>query len=218
MPPAGGVATAALSVAALLTALVHIRAEHTGPRWRVYVCKPLTTGLILLLALQMDGPVSSFYRNAVAAGLVFSLAGDVFLMLPQNRFAFGLGSFLVGHFFYIAAFTSVQGFQVSLVCLAPFLLGAAVVYAMLLPHLGKLWLPVLVYVLAILVMAWQAAERWERVQDVSSLLAVAGALFFVVSDSALAFNRFRAPFRSAQGLVLGTYYTAQWLIALSVSA
>ena len=218
MPPAGGVATAALSGAALLTALVHIRAEHTGPRWRVYVCKPLTTGLILLLALQMDGPVSSFYRNAVAAGLVFSLAGDVFLMLPQNRFAFGLGSFLVGHFFYIAAFTSVQGFRISVLCLAPFLLAAGVVYAMLLPHLGRLWLPVLFYVLAIMAMAWQAAERWELSGDASSLLALAGALLFLVSDSALAFNRFRAPFHSAQAIVLSTYYAAQWLIALSVSA
>ena len=80
------------------------------------------------------------------------------------------------------------------------------------------WLPVLVYVLTIGVMAWQAAERWARAEDASALLALVGALFFVVSDSALAMNRFRKPFRSAQALVLSTYYTAQWLIALSVAS
>ncbi len=207
-----------LSIGALLAALVHIRAEYAGPRGRVYVCKPLTTGLILLIALQIDGPVSGFYRNAIAAGLVFSLAGDVFLMLPKNRFVFGLASFLVGHLFYIAAFASVEGFRVSLLCLAPFLLCGAVVYGMLLPRLGRLWLPVLVYVLTILVMAWQAAERWERSEDSSALLALVGALFFVVSDSALAMNRFRKPFRSAQALVLSTYYIAQCLIAFSVAS
>ena len=213
-----GLSAAVFSVAALLTAALHIRAEYAGPRFRVYVCKPLTTGLILLLALRVDEPVSGLYLNAVGVGLAFSLAGDVFLMLPKDRFAFGLGSFLVGHFFYIAAFTSVEGFQVTLGCLVPFLLGGAVIYGTLLPHLERFRLPVLVYVLAILVMAWQAAERWELTGDASSLLALAGALLFLVSDSALAFNRFRAPFHSAQAIVLSTYYAAQWLIALSVSA
>ena len=41
-------------------------------------------------------------------------------------------------------------------------------------------------------------------------------MLFVVSDAALATNRFRGAFASAQLLVLGTYYPAQWLIALSV--
>lgn len=213
-----GLSTAVLSSAALLTAAVHIRAEYAGPRSRVYVCKPLTTGLILLLALRVDEPVSGFYRSAVVVGLAFSLAGDVLLMLPKDRFAFGLASFLVGHLLYIAAFTSVEGFRISVLCLAPFLLAAGVVYAMLLPHLGRLWLPVLFYMLAIMAMAWQAAERWELTGDASSLLAMAGALLFLVSDWALAFNRFRAPFRSAQAMVLSTYYAAQWLIALSVAA
>jgi hypothetical protein len=38
----------------------------------------------------------------------------------------------------------------------------------------------------------------------------------VVSDSALAINRFVQPFRYAQPLVLSTYFLAQTLIALSV--
>ncbi|NIM96589.1 MAG: lysoplasmalogenase, partial [candidate division Zixibacteria bacterium] len=38
----------------------------------------------------------------------------------------------------------------------------------------------------------------------------------LVSDSALAINRFRGRFRTAQVLILGTYFVAQCLIALSV--
>jgi len=40
--------------AAAASAALHIRAEYRGPRWLVYVCKPLTTSLLLALAA---GPV-----------------------------------------------------------------------------------------------------------------------------------------------------------------
>ena len=83
------------------------------------------------------------------------------------------------------------------------------------PHLGKLKAPVSVYVAAILLMVWQALNRWMATGDAGSALALAGALLFVASDSALAWNRFKAEFKSAQVVVLGTYFAAQWLIALS---
>ena len=43
-----------------------------------------------------------------------------------------------------------------------------------------------------------------------------GATAFVVSDAALAFDRFRGPLRAAPLAILGSYFPAQWLIALSV--
>jgi len=43
-----------------------------------------------------------------------------------------------------------------------------------------------------------------------------GAVLFIVSDSVLAWNRFRKKFQNAQTVILSTYYAAQWLIALSV--
>ena len=94
-------------------------------------------------------------------------------------------------------------------------LYGALMLRLLWPHLGKLKAPVFVYVAAILVMAWQALNRWLAAGDVGSALALAGALLFVASDSALAWNRFRSEFKSAQGFVLGTYFAAQLLIALS---
>ena len=40
----------------------------------------------------------------VVVGLVCSLAGDVFLMLPEERFVEGLVSFLLAHIAYVVAF------------------------------------------------------------------------------------------------------------------
>ena len=43
-------------------------------------------------------------RAWFVAALVCSLAGDVLLMLPTDRFVAGLAAFLVGHLCYVAGF------------------------------------------------------------------------------------------------------------------
>jgi len=210
------VPTLILSALTLASAILNIRAEYIGPRHQVYVFKPLTTLLILLIALWAPGPVAPLYRYAILAGLAFSLAGDVFLMLPQDRFVAGLVSFLAAHLCYIVAFSSGVGFGGSLWSLAPLLAYVVIMFGVLSPHLDKMRLPVLVYELVIVTMAWQAFERWASMRDVGGLLALLGAALFVISDSALAINRFMGRFGAAQALILGTYFSAQWLIALSV--
>lgn len=72
--------------------------------WLHYIGKPLTTLLILWLALSAQPAVDARYRRAVLAGLVLSLIGDVFLMLPGDRFVLGLVAFLLAHVCYIVAF------------------------------------------------------------------------------------------------------------------
>jgi uncharacterized membrane protein YhhN len=203
---------ASVSVSALLT----IRAEYKGSRRQVYVFKPLTVVLVILIALQNKfAAAPPLYKQLVVAGLVCSLAGDVFLMLPRERFVAGLACFLVAHVCYIAAFAAGGGRTFSWLGAGVLALYGALMLRLLWPRLGKLKAPVSVYVAAILLMAWQALNRWMMVGDAGSASAFAGAVLFVVSDSALAWNRFRAEFKSAQGFVLGTYFAAQLLIALS---
>jgi uncharacterized membrane protein YhhN len=208
--------TAILSLLAAVTASMHIRAEYRGPRLHVYLFKPLTTVLILLVAVDATGSEGSLYSYAIIAGLVCSLAGDLFLMLPSDRFVAGLVSFLVAHLFYTVGFISGMGFSLSLWALLPLLAYGVVMFSALSPHLGRMKLPVSVYMGAILVMAWQAWERWVWTRQQEALLAAIGAVLFLISDSALALNRFRGQYRSARALTLGTYFAAQWLIALSV--
>ena len=76
---------------------------------------------------------------------------------------------------------------------------------------------VLAYVAVIAAMAGQAAGRWQALGGEPALAAALGAALFVLSDSLLAINRFRAPFRAERALTLGSYWAAQLLIALSVS-
>lgn len=206
-----------LSIAIGLSAALTVWAEHRGARRAVYLFKPLTTVLILALALAAPEPVSPGYPTLVCAGLLFSLAGDVFLMLPRDRFVVGLASFLAAHLFYIAAFAPrPPGFAAPLV-LAVLLVYGAMLMRALWPRLGSLRTPVAVYAAALLVMAWQAAERWTVLGTTPALLATVGAGLFVVSDSVLAWERFVRRYRYGQRVVLSTYFAAQWLIALSVS-
>lgn len=205
---------AALLVAAGVSALLHLVAEYRGPRALAYVAKPLTTTLLIVVA-ALGGGSDPRYRMLVVAGLVFSLAGDVFLMLPRDRFIAGLVSFLVAHVFYIVAFTRGADFGARPLLLVPYLVAAAVVLSYLWPRLGPLKVPVIVYVVALVAMAWQAAVRASVLGGTASLLAAIGAAVFVVSDATLAIDRFRRKFALAQLVIMTTYVVAQMLIASS---
>ena len=76
--------------------------------------------------------------------------------------------------------------------------------------------PATAYGLVILVMAWRASAAWAVLGSFPALLALAGALLFVVSDTLLAINRFIRQFRWSKVAVLGTYYAGQALIAASL--
>ena len=205
---------AILCISSMASALACIVAYQTGRDGVARIFKPLTMLFVLAVAAQPSLSTPPAYRALVVGGLIFSLAGDVFLMLPSDRFIAGLASFLVGHLFYVAAFAG----EAVLDPLAMLLLigFAGAFYALLHPHLDGLRAPVIVYVTAIVSMAWLAIGRWLGVGQLGALLGCIGAVLFVVSDAALAFNRFVRPFRGSQAVVLGTYFPAQLLIGLSV--
>jgi len=203
----------ALSVAAFVSGALCIRGKYCGAKTLVYVCKPLTTALNLGVAVAA-GALATTYGRLVALSIVFSLAGDVFLMLPRDRFIHGLLSFLVAHLLLIVAFT-LQATGLSWWLVLPVAAGMGM-YTVLAPHLGRMKIPVAVYTVVIAAMAWTALERWHLQGSTSAALAAWGSVLFLYSDSTLALDRFRAEFRSADLLVLTTYYVSIWLIALSV--
>lgn len=205
-----------LSTIAFATALTHLWAEYTERRWLIYGTKPATTSFLLLIALYASAPVSQFYQLAITLGLLFSLAGDIFLMLPSDRFIAGLVSFLLAHLCYIGAFGAQMTWPLLSWWGLPVVGFAIGIYMVLAPHLGKMRMPVLVYMTVIALMAWLAITLFVQQRETWALWAAGGAVLFVISDATLALNRFRKPFWSAQLIVLGSYYLAQWLIARSV--
>jgi uncharacterized membrane protein YhhN len=201
---------------AVAAAVLNARADALGLRSQIYLFKPLATLALVALVLQAREDGATRYRTWIAAGLVASLAGDILLMLPQGLFVAGLAAFLAAHLFYIRAFaTDGAGAHAPLLAGVPVFAAAITVLAFLWPSLGAMRLPVACYVATISVMAWQAIARWWVRRTPDAALAAAGSLFFLASDSALAINRFVAPFAGAALAVLGTYYAAQWGLTLS---
>src|SRR5512140_1211935 len=72
----------------------------------ILIFKPLTTVLILAVALLPGTFRSSGEARAIVLGLLFSLAGDIWLMQPERYFAQGLAAFLAAHLSYAFAFRS----------------------------------------------------------------------------------------------------------------
>lgn len=186
-----------------------------GGQWLHWISKPLTTLLIFGMALRCG--IAGPYRSGILVGLLFSTAGDVFLMLPGDRFVQGLLSFLLAHLAYLWAFRTRAAW---LARGAPFLLYGAIstaIVVLLWPGMpGSLRLPVIIYVLALAAMASQAAVGWQLLRDRPSFCAALGGALFVFSDSIIAINRFVLPFEASKGVILVSYWLAQWQIARSI--
>ncbi len=208
-------ATALLVVTGVLAVLDWI-AVGTGRRTLEYVFKPATMVALIGAAVALD-PFSTAARAWFVVALVFSLAGDVFLMLPnEDLFVFGLGSFLVGHLAYIVGLL-VAG--ISPLALALGVVVVAVFIAVLAPPLvigarrqdPRLGVPVLVYVVAISLMF--ACAMGSVVPA-----AIAGALLFYLSDFSIGWSRFVRDFRGSRLVIITTYHAAQVLLVVSLVA
>lgn len=182
-------------------------------RWR-YLFKPGTMLLIIALA-AMAAPGAGRYGWLVLIGLLFSVAGDIFLVLPGDRLIPGLASFLVAHLFYIAAFPIGRPFDLQSGLIA----GGLVIACLLLfwrlragvleEGGGLMQLPVLLYMGVISLMLLRAYLSGNP-------LLLAGGLLFYLSDAVLAWDRFAGRLRWGDLAVMTTYFGAQYLFALSV--
>lgn len=209
------------SVCAILSSLLVRQDDAIFWRWLHYLSKPTATLLLLCAVLNAQRLVSKTYGFGIAAGLLFAAAGDFFLMLPGDYFLPGLICFLITHCIYIYALclnTRFAGNKLVFVILAFFTIAIIASLWTSVPDAMKI--PVVIYASAIGVMAAQAFSRAfssppETALHYSGWLAAAGGLFFMISDTLLAFNRFHTPVPLAGLWVLSTYYVAQFLFARS---
>ena len=70
--------------------------------------------------------------------------------------------------------------------------------------LGKIQVPVLVYILVILIMISPAWEPHLQLELPQTLFAACGVILLLISDELLAWNRFQMKFKSTQFLILST--------------
>lgn len=186
-------------------------------RGLMYVFKPLTTVLILVLAMDESRVgAQEHYQWLIGLGLLFSLAGDVFLMWPERAFVPGLASFLIAHLIYIVAFSQGLGFAAPWWVVLVFAAGGLGGLTLMWRGAGKLRIPVLCYVTAITVMVIQAVSRALALDTTPACYAAVGAVLFMISDFTLGYNKFVKSFAAAEAVLLTTYFAGQALIALSV--
>ncbi len=206
-----------------ITVLWLIWAGFEGRRRQVYIAKPLSTLLVIVVALLslLEPTRNSLYTTGVLVGLFFSLGGDVALMFPEKPKAFlvGLVLFLIAHIAYTVVFTALGRFSPWDILSALLLLTAGVgFYRLIRSGLGPLKGPVIGYMLVISLMVHRAFSTYAGPAFTSgqALMIPFGALLFYLSDVILAANRFWKPWRYHRWS-LALYYGGQLLIALAAS-
>jgi uncharacterized membrane protein YhhN len=206
----------------MATVTLLVRAKFRSDDRGIFVFKPLSTLLVIvvaLLSLLTPGAKVSF-TLWITLGLVLSLGGDVALMFKSSQaFLAGLVLFLLAQIVYAVGFTLPNGLHPEdLVVAAALLVAAAGVYLYLRPGLGTMKGPVVLYILVICLMVNRAVSTFfgDAFTTTQAWLISLGAVLFWLSDLMLAINRFRRPFRK-EPLGLFLYYSGQLLIALSPS-
>ena len=185
-----------------------------------YVTKPAIVISLLVFFLSNAKHLTKSLKLITILALLFSLSGDILLMFVASSEAFfiaGLVSFLLAHIMYILVFLRNRNTKMNSI---PFI-GLLLVYAaglfwFIKDGLGDLLIPVLVYMAVILTMATTAFLRKGMVLHAGYVYVFIGAIFFMLSDSLLAINKFHYALPFSNLSIMSTYALAQLLIVLGI--
>ena len=189
-----------LILALIFTAVQAIAVFKNLRRWE-YLAKPAVMICLFLWLYTSTGLQGNSFWFGL--GLLFSLAGDIFLMLSFERsFLLGLSAFLLAHIFYIT------GLREELVNLTAWSLILAVFLAI---NVGRLLrrivgamrskgenrrvVPVILYGTVISVMLYAAMSTiYNPAWTTGAAFFISlGAFLFCTSDALLAWDRFVSP-------------------------
>ncbi|CAK1542426.1 unnamed protein product [Leptosia nina] len=174
--------------------------EADGPpsAWAAaFKCAP-----VMCLMACVAGCGYGWYARFVALGLGLSAIGDALLVWPQY-FLPGMGAFAVAHIAYILAFGWKPQSYLTLYVIYE---GVSLYIQAICPPAS---LSVLVqgYALLLTTMTWHGIVR-KGIQRY-------GVLLFLISDAILGYSLFRGTVPYKQVIVMSTYYSGQFFIAMS---
>lgn len=210
----------------ILLLSAHLYAQVLGTPYRTVqiVTKLLLLPLLMLfLAMQDDFANAPKGKWLLIVGLFGSFLGDAFL-LSNDYFIPGMIAFMTTHIFNIIFFNGVHNVRqpktkkgiTYLILLSAF---CVFIFFQLKDAMGTLIYPILVYMLLICSAALMAIQAGGNIkaQIISRLFWFPGMLFFITSDTVLAFNKFSwektGPHIANIGLVtMLTYGIAQLLL------
>lgn len=203
-------------------AIIEWVAVAAGRRRLEYLAKPAALlFLVLWFSRGLASPPSAL-GGWFVAGLVLSLAGDIFLLIPGDYFLPGLGAFLLAHIAYVAAFNAsgplLNASSLAIACLI------AVLAAWLVSRLraglrargrARLLPPVALYACVLALSLWSALCTLLRPDwpPLAAGLVAVGAGFFFLSDTMLAWNRFVRRLPGERLPIMMTYHVGQFCLA-----
>ena len=185
----------------------------------------LKPALIPLLGFGVYFHPKFLSRRILLNALIFSWIGDVILIfadIAEIYFILGLVSFLIAHITYCVLFNKqiIGEIQINKVL---FGLGSLVIafyltaiILVLMPNLGDLKIPVIVYAAVISTMLLFAFNGYLIWKKPGALYIFVGAITFVISDSILAFDKFHAPIEKSSFFIMLSYLVAQYLIVVGI--
>lgn len=183
---------------------------------------------LIVLSLLGYYLLNSPFRSVIfILALVFCCLGDSLLLFQSGNemfFMLGLGAFLVAHIFYILSYRQYGLIQPGAETVGthkmrlafPVVLAGTGLVVVLLPSLGPLKIPVMMYALILSLMVVGAIFRLGRTSAVSFWMVLSGALLFMVSDSLLAINKFLNPLPNASLWIMVTYCAALFFIVQGI--
>jgi uncharacterized membrane protein YhhN len=208
-------------ILALAGYLAGILLEHAGLQ---RILKPLLMPPLAGYFMAGTASVRSPLKAFVLLALFFSWAGDILLQYQDRDelfFLAGLSAFLFAHIFYIIFFHRIRvrrgipGNPWFIVLVAAYYIA---LMAWLSPYLDNLQMAVRMYGIFISFMLVLALHVGLSKKVPAGKVMLAGAVFFVLSDTLLAVNKFYSAFSFADFLVIATYACAQFLIVYGAIA
>lgn len=156
----------------------------------------------------------------ILAALGLSLIADAVLMTEaSDLFTHGLVFFLGTHILYIIVFASGYTFLAA-DTLSGVILISLMIFLVYRFHksgnLGKMLLPVIVYVFALSLIVFFSVNGYIRNHDTSHAMIMCGAILFYISDAILGWNQFIKYFKYGTFYIWLFYAPGQFLIALSL--
>lgn len=195
----------------LLLATIFVATHFIEPYSFSWLIKILPMMMLMWVILKN---VKNKDEKTFFVGLAFSTLGDFFLDYdPINFFIFGLALFLFAHIFYIISFTPLSMLKIKarlLIIIAYVTFGFAI-FILLSNKLGELFIPVLIYMMVLLLMAISTLVSYK-----SNTWLIIGGISFVVSDSLLGLNKFYLTIPYAEVLIMISYYFAQYSLVNNV--
>ncbi len=208
----------------LLISLANLWGEYSYNKNLIYFTKPLLMPVLAFWYWRKTS-LKQLFNKLVFAALIFSMLGDILLMLVEEGrahfFLLGLGSFLITHIFYFFAFSKYQKTKSTPLNKKIWLASPLIIYCLifnwyLIPAVPTtMQIPVSIYSITIALMALACIGLLGKISKSNFYLLFFGVLLFVISDSCIAINKFlsnQITIPYVRLWIMGLYILGQFMI------